>query len=84
MSYAKLSPKAFGLAFGTLWALIVVIMGIVAHFHPVGVWFVNSVKALYVGYEMTWMGVLIGTVMAFVHLFVKGFFLGAFYNFFNK
>ena len=84
MHYAKLSPKALGLAFGILWGLLVLIMGIVAHFHPVGVWFVNSVKSFYVGYEITWIGILIGTAMAFVHLFVKGFFLGIFYNIFVK
>lgn len=84
MAYAKLSPKALGMAFGLIWGLIVLFMGIVAHFHPIGVWFVNSVKAVYVGYEITWIGIAIGTIMAFVHLFIKGFILGVFYNLFVK
>lgn len=84
MTYAKLSPKALGMAFGLIWGLIVLVMGIVAHFHPIGVWFVNSVKAIYVGYEITWIGIAIGTLMAFVHLYLKGFILGIFYNMFVK
>jgi len=84
MGYAKLCPKALGLAFGLLWALVVLVMGLIAHFDPVGVWFVNSVKAVYVGYELTWIGIAIGTAIAFVHLFIKGFILGFFYNRFVK
>ncbi len=82
MSYAKLSPKAMGLSLGLIWALIVLSFGVLAHFFPVGVTFVNSVQTIYVGYSIDWSGIAIGTLLAFIHLFIKGFIVAAVYNLF--
>ena len=82
MSYAKLSPKALGLALGLFWALIVLSFGILAHFSPIGITFINSVQTIYVGYSIDWSGIAIGTALAFIHLFVKGFIAAVIYNLF--
>ena len=80
MSYAKLSPKALGLTLGLLWALIVLSFGILVHYLPIGVTFVNSLQTIYIGYSIDWSGIGIGTALAFIHLFVKGFIIATVYN----
>lgn len=84
MTYSKLSPRAFGLSLGLFWALMVLLFGIVAHFHPIGVSFVNSVQSIYIGYSIDYVGIAIGCLIAFVHMFVFGLVIAGFYNFFLK
>jgi hypothetical protein len=82
--YCKLKPGSFGLAFGVLWAIAVFIMGIVAlestgYAHG----FVQALGALYIGYEATFVGSIIGAIWALVDGFIFCAVLAVLYNWFS-
>lgn len=80
----KLSPKACGLAFGILWSIGVVLMGLLA---LVSVWaqpFVKVLSVMYIGYDATIVGVLIGAAWGFIDAFFGGFLFAWLYNKFLK
>lgn len=80
MPCGKLSACALGSAFGILSALFVLAIGLLAHFVHYGAAWVNVVSSVYVGFDATPLGVLIGGVWAFAQGYVFGFVLAYVYN----
>ena len=82
MTKIRLSPLALGLAMGILWGVAVLIMGLLATYYSYGTPFVTSVGVLYVGYEPTIAGAIIGGLIGFVDAFIGGVILAWLYNLF--
>ncbi len=83
MVKCNLSPIALGLAFGVLWGLSILLMGLLAHWFSYGEIFVTSMGALYVGYDTTILGSLIGGLIGFIDAFIGGCILAWLYNLFS-
>lgn len=82
MQRTQLKPTAFGLALGVLWSLMVLIVGLVAHFYTYGAPFVNAMGTIYFGYEASVIGSLIGAIIAFIDAFLIGALFAWLYNVF--
>lgn len=76
----KLSPTALGLAFGVLWGVSILILGLASTYYAYGHDFVLSMGNLYPGYTPSVKGSLLGALIAFVDAFVMGFLFGWLYN----
>ncbi len=72
-------PFALGIAIGVLWAIYVFFAGIVAMFGW-GVALVETLASLYIGYEASVIGAIIGAVWAFVDGFIAGVVIAWIYN----
>ena len=75
--------KALSISLGIVWAAGVVILGWVA----IGGWgdyAVDVLGSLYIGYEASFTGAIIGGIWAFVDAAVAGFFIAFLYNFFAE
>lgn len=81
---SKLNKVALGLAFGVIWGLSVLLMGLLAHFLKYGVEFVSSMGAVYVGYNNTILGSLVGGLLGFLDGFVGGYLIALVYNYFSQ
>lgn len=82
--YGVLSPLAFGLALGLLWAISIVVLAIMASFLGYGIGLFNALSSLYIGLSLDVVGVLIGAVLGFVDAFIGGVIWAYLYNFFVK
>jgi hypothetical protein len=78
---SKLSACALGFALGLTWALGMLILGVLAWSFHVGEKWVELISTVYVGFAATPVGVLIGTLWAFVEGYISGFVLAVIYNF---
>lgn len=77
----KLLPVPLGLTVGILWGLGVLITGLIAAWHGSwGVDFVTAVGSVYVGYENTVMGSLIGGFWGLIDGFIGGVVFAWLYN----
>jgi hypothetical protein len=77
----KLNVKAFGLAFGILWGVAVIIMGVVAMIFPnYCADFVRVLGTKYIGYAPTFLGSIIGGIWGFVDAGIFGLALAWLYN----
>ena len=75
---------SFGLAVGVTWALGIFILGIVNIFFSTwGVDFISSIGSVYVGYEPTILGSILGGIWAFIDGFIGGVILAWLYNQFS-
>jgi hypothetical protein len=83
MTKCKLSPCAFGLSLGVVWGLSTFIMGLVAHYLSFGTEFVGSMSMIYVGYEPSIIGAVIGGLYGFVDAFIGGAVIAWLYNVFS-
>ena len=83
MTHCRLSPLALGLAFGILWGVIVLVLGLIAHFIDYGTPFVSSMGTLYIGYGPSILGSIIGGLIGFVDAFIGGFIIAWLYNLFG-
>ena len=72
-------PIALGVAIGVLWALYVAGVGITAMFGW-GNGFIAPIASLYIGYNASVVGAIIGGVWAFVDGFVAGVVIAWVYN----
>ena len=79
-SCTKLHPVSLGLAFGILWSISLVIVTILAMLYAYGTPFVALLGSVYIGYEATLLGTLIGAVWAFLDGFIGGLLLAWLYN----
>lgn len=77
---SKLHPVSLGLAFGILWGASVVIMAILVMLWGWGTPFVALLGSLYVGYNATFTGIVLGAVWGFVDGFISGAVLAWLYN----
>ena len=80
----KLNVKALGCAFGLMWALGVLFLGLLATYFNYGNHMVQVVASLYYGYDATLIGSLIGTAWGFVDGLICGVLLAFFYNLLQK
>lgn len=76
----KLNVKALGLTFGIVWATGIFIMGITSTFMNWGWNFVALMGSVYVGYNSTIGGTLIGTIWGFCDGAVCGSLIAWLYN----
>lgn len=83
MTHCKISPLALGLALGIMWGVSVLLMGLVAFHFMYGTAFVSTMGALYVGYEASILGSVIGGLIGFVDAFIVGVIIAWLYNVFS-
>lgn len=83
MNGCKLNPIAFGLSFGVLWGIGILLMGLIATYYAYGHGFVISVGTVYPGYTPSIKGSILGAVIAFIDAFIMGFLIAWLYNKFN-
>ncbi len=75
----KFSPNALGISIGALWAVYVFFCGITAMFGW-GVALVDALSSLYIGYDPSMIGAIIGAVWAFIDGYIAGFVIAWIYN----
>jgi len=83
MANNRISPLALGMAAGVTWGVSVLIMGLLASYFMYGAAFVSAMGTVYVGYDASIAGSLMGGVIAFVDAFVVGAIIGWLYNMFS-
>ncbi len=84
MNGCKLSPLGLGLSLGILWGLSLVVFGLLAHHYAYGQTLVTGLGALYIGYEPSIQGSLIGGLIGFVNAFITGVLIALLYNLFSS
>jgi len=75
----RCQPLPLGIAIGVLWAVYVLFVGIVAMFGW-GVALVDALSSLYIGYEASIIGAIVGAIWAFVDGFIAGVVIAWIYN----
>lgn len=83
MNGCKLSPVGLGLAFGVLWGISILILGLVATYYAYGHDFVATMGNLYPGYTPSVKGSILGALIAFIDAFLMGFIIAWLYNKFS-
>ncbi|KTC78968.1 bacteriophage holin [Legionella cherrii] len=83
MNGCKLNPLALGLAFGVLWGVSILLMGLLAYYYTYGHAFVVAVGSLYPGYAPSIKGSIMGGVIGFIDAFIMGLIIAWLYNLFN-
>lgn len=78
--YAKLHVLSFGLALGIVWGVSIFVIGLIAMTTDWGGGFVETMHTVYIGYEPTILGSIIGGIWGFVDLFIGGMIIAAIYN----
>ena len=84
MNKQSLNVLALGLSLGILWALGVLSLGIVASMCGYGHQLVALLGDIYLGYQPTLVGSLIGAIWAFIDFFIFGVFIALLYNYLVK
>lgn len=82
MQNTKIKPIALGLSLGIFWGAWVLIAGLVAFYYEFGTPFVTAMGSVYMGYEASIVGSLIGGIIAFIDAFLCGAFIAWLYNVF--
>ncbi len=77
----KLDQKAFALTFGILWSLGILVMSIIAltsttYLHNI----VDFMSSIYLGYSLTFVGVLTGMIWGFFDAAIGAFVFAWLYN----
>lgn len=80
MRGCKLNPAGFGLAIGIIWGLFLFGVGLVAYYQSYGRPFVDAMMTLYMGYEPSIKGSILGGVCGLIHAFIMGFLIAWLYN----
>ncbi len=79
----RIDPWALGASLGIVCVIFVVFLGVAASFGW-GEELVPLVSSIYIGFDKTALGILIGAVWAFVDGVIAGALIAALYNFFRK
>ena len=74
------NPKAFGLACGILWGVIVLIMTLIASFTAYGAGFLVLLESIYPYYVISIPGAIIGLIYGFIDGFIGGAIFAWLYN----
>ena len=80
--FCKLHVLPFGLALGVIWGVGLLLVGLISAAGGWGDHFIAAMASLYVGYDATILGSLVGFVWGFVDFLVFGLILAWLYNFF--
>ncbi|MDD5618766.1 MAG: bacteriophage holin [Candidatus Omnitrophica bacterium] len=80
----KLNAKALGLSLGIVWSAGVFIMGVASMAFNWGTKFVEIFSSMYIGYNSTLTGSVIGAVWGFVDAGIGGVLVAWLYNKFAK
>ena len=80
---AKLSVIGFAIAGGIYWGISMVFAGWTSTFGW-GNAFVSTMNSIYIGYEPSFIGGIIGGIWGFADGFIAGALLAFFYNMFKK
>lgn len=75
-----LDPKRVGLALGIVSSIYMLFLGLVAGFFGWGAALVRLIGSLYIGYDVTFKGLIIGMVWVFIDCFIAGYIFAWFYN----
>jgi len=76
----KLNIKAFALACAILWGLSVLVLGLLARWFGIGLAWIDPISSLYRGFSVVYLGILIGTIWAFVDGLICGAIFAWLYN----
>jgi len=77
---AKFDAKAFGISCGVIWGVAMFFLGICDIFSAWGCGITKIMATLYIGYQPTILGSVIGAVWGFVDAGVGGFVFALLYN----
>lgn len=83
-SYCRLQVLSFGLALGLLWGVSVLLIGLSAMWYGWGAEMVKLIGAIYLGYQATWLGSLVGGLWGFLDAFLGGVIFAVLYNLFLR
>ena len=83
-SKCKICPVSLGLSLGVFWGVSIFLMGLLAHFYMYGRPFVAAVGQLYIGYDPSIVGSLLGGFIGFVDAFVMGYIIAWLYNLYSS
>ena len=81
LAFAPLHKRAFGMAVGLTFAVLVFLVTVLAILKPGAPFFVPLLAQYFPGYSVSWTGALIGFAWAFVAFFVAGWFTAFVRNF---
>lgn len=84
MTYSRLNGKALGLALGIIWGASIMLMAWVSLWFHYGHTLVESIGMLYIGYNSSIVGGLIGLAWGFIDFFIFGWLIATLYNIFAK
>ena len=76
----KIDVKALSIALGVSWMLCILFAGIIA-MYGWGTSFVEVMSSVYLGYEATPLGIIIGAIWAFIDGAIAGAVIALVYNF---
>ena len=79
MTKTKLSPVALGLAFGVLWGVSILVLGLLTHFGYEGT-LVASLRTMHVVYDLSIAGSFIAAFFGLIDGFIRGALLAWLYN----
>jgi len=80
----KMNVKALGLSLGIIWGLCAFLLGILSMAFNWGTKFVELFSSMYIGYDSTISGSLIGAAWGFVDAGIGGVLIAWLYNKFAK
>jgi len=80
MAVIRLNELSLGFALGIACAIYALFIGVVAWLFGWGITVVEVLSSLYIGYDATFWGAIIGTIWAFVDGFIGGVIIGWVYN----
>src|SRR5262245_43082011 len=83
-TYSRIHPWSFGLALGVVWGLSLLIAGLVAMATGWGQGFIDTMGTVYLGFQATVVGSIIGAAWAFIDLFIFGVIIASIYNLFLR
>ncbi len=75
-----MDAKKLGLAGGILWGAVMLLFTWVAVLTGYGSAFLGLFSSLYIGYDISWLGGIVGAVYGFVDAFIGLYLLGWIYN----
>lgn len=80
---AKLSIFGFGLAIGIIWGIGMLLIGLLGWSADYGLAFINAIGSIYIGFEATLLGSIIGGIWGLIDGFVCGVLVAWLYNCFS-
>lgn len=80
----KINAHALGLTLGVVWGAAALIVGLTALWFDYGSAVVELIGTVYVGYDATFGGAIIGGIWGFIDAYIGGAIVGWLYNSFSK